>query len=58
MKINATYLKKIIFKGKRQQSLSSLKWYRCGMNPDQVLDEFHALDSTNGSGSKSSEKGN
>ena len=44
-------------KGHRQESLSALKWYRKGLKPDQILDEFHAMEKSSGStGTKTSEK--
>jgi len=44
-------------KGHRQESLSALKWYRKGLQPDQILDEFHAMEKSSGSaGTKTSEK--
>ena len=44
-------------KGHRQESLSALKWYRKGLQPDQILDEFHAMEKSSGSaGAKTSEK--
>ena len=44
-------------KGRRQESLSALKWYRKGLQPNQILDEFHAMEKSSGSvGTKTSEK--
>ena len=43
-------------KGYRQESLSSLKWYRQGLHPDQILDEFNSLETINSSNNKISKQ--